>query len=190
MEENKQEKNNKKVIVIGVAIVAVIVIAIASIMLLGKDNTKTLSVDLTGNEQVKTFIDKVYEGVEQEMPAFATNDVDLTDEYSLTYNTGLTSTENIEFAVVSEPLMTSQAYSLVFVRVKDESKIEETKQNILDNVDYRKWICVSAEKTCVTNYGNTIILLMSSQSNVDTVYASIENLLGNDLGAKVEKNNE
>ena len=182
-------EKKKTIIIVAVAIVAVIIIAIL-VAVLGKEKTKTLSVDLTGAEQVKSFISKVYEGVGSEMPALDTSDIDLNDDSSLSYFTGLTNKDDIEFGVVSEPLMTSQAYSLVFVRVKDESKVNDIKQQILDNVNYRKWICVSAEKTYVTNYGNTVILLMSSQERADLVYESIDKLLGNDLGPKIEKNNE
>ena len=52
--------------------------------------------------------------------------------------------------------MSSQAYSAVALKVKSNANIETVKEEILNNVDMRKWICVSAEKLYVTNYNNII----------------------------------
>ena len=73
-------------------------------------------------------------------------------------------TTDIEYEEIlaSEPMMGSQAYSVVLVKMKDGSDIEEAKQKILDNVNPRKWVCVEVPKedVIVKNRGNIIILIM------------------------------
>ena len=73
-------------------------------------------------------------------------------------------TEDIEYEEIlaSEPMMSSIAHSVVLVRMKDGADIESAKQEILDTVDPRKWMCVEVpeEDIIVKNKGNLIILIM------------------------------
>jgi len=73
-------------------------------------------------------------------------------------------TEDIEYEEIlaSEPMMSSIAYSVVLVRMKDGADIESAKQEILDNVNPAKWLCVEVprEDVIVKNKGNLIILIM------------------------------
>lgn len=73
---------------------------------------------------------------------------------------------NIEYEEIlaSEPMMGSQAYSVVLVKMKDGSDIEAAKTELLEKVDPRKWICVEVprEDIIVKNRGNVIILIMVS----------------------------
>lgn len=71
---------------------------------------------------------------------------------------------NIEYEEIlaSEPMMGSQAYSVVLIRMKDGSDIESAKTELHEKVDPRKWICVEVprEDVIVKNRGNVIILIM------------------------------
>ena len=67
---------------------------------------------------LESIDDKVYEAKNGEMPAMASAPVVLTDADNVNYFTGLENGEDLEFLVVSEPLMTSQAYSFVLGKVK------------------------------------------------------------------------
>ena len=80
---------------------------------------------------------------------------------NIEYYIGTTDIEYEEI-LASEPMMGSQAYSVVLVKMKDGADIEDAKQKILDNVDPRKWICVEVPKedVIVKNRGNIIILIM------------------------------
>ena len=55
-------------------------------------------------------------------------------------------TDEIDYkeGVVSMPMMSSIAYQCVLLRV-DENNVDTAKQQIKDNADLNKWICVSAE---------------------------------------------
>ena len=67
-----------------------------------------------------------------------------------------------EEILVSEPMMSSIAYSVVLVRMQDGADIEAAKQDLLENAQYRKWICaeVAKEDVIVKNRGNVVILIM------------------------------
>ena len=52
--------------------------------------------------------------------------------------TGLDSAENLEYVVYSEPMMSSIAYSLVLVKVKDGANVDSIAKAMNDNVDARK----------------------------------------------------
>ena len=68
-----------------------------------------------------------------------------------------------ESAIASEPMMSSSAYSLCLVRVKDSTYIEKMKREIKENVNPMKWICVGVDpqNVIVDNIGDVIFLLMS-----------------------------
>lgn len=109
-----------------------------------------------------------------------TNPVDLTDGDMLAYQTGLTSGDKLSEAVVSEAMM-GQPYSLVLVRVKDPADAGSVAQEMYDNIDQRKWICVEAD-TKTAAYCNDIVMFfmigsdysdsVSTQSMMDAFRAS------------------
>ena len=48
-------------------------------------------------------------------------------------------------------MMSSQAYSLVLVKVKDGVDANNIAKTMSEKIDTRKWICVSAEKLYATS---------------------------------------
>ncbi|MDD3265475.1 MAG: hypothetical protein PHH02_06125 [Dehalococcoidales bacterium] len=73
--------------------------------------------------------------------------------------------EGIEYeeGIASEPVMSTSAYSLCLIRVKDGADIEQIKNDIAENVDPMKWICVGVDPSniIVDNIGDVVFLLMS-----------------------------
>ena len=92
--------------------------------------------------------------------------------------------------VVSEPFISSQAYSAVMVKVSENANIKEMKQEMLDNIDTRKWICVSAEKVWITNYEDIIFLVMSSEEWGKPVYDEFKQAVGGKVGEELQKTEE
>ncbi|MGI6123579.1 MAG: hypothetical protein ACOYIG_05205 [Acetivibrionales bacterium] len=76
--------------------------------------------------------------------------------------------EGIEFesAIASVPEMSTSAYELDLVRVKEGADIEKIKGEIKENVDPRKWICVGVEpeNVIVDNIGDVIIVIMTNEN--------------------------
>lgn len=138
----------------------------------GNTEPEAPAFELTGT--LEEIVDSIYanETATDEIASLATNEVTLTDVDGLTYNLGVTSAEAIERAVVSEPMMSSIAYSLALVKAKEGADIEALKNEILEGVNYRKWFCVAAEKIAVANCGDIIMMVMSSEENVDAILAA------------------
>lgn len=74
---------------------------------------------------------------------------------------------NYTEAVVSIPMMSSIAYQCVLLRVAEDD-VDTVKQQIKDNTDLNKWICVSAETMLVESRGDVIFFVMGEN---DTAYA-------------------
>jgi len=105
--------------------------------------------------------------------------LDLTDTSedglaALQFNTGLTSGEKLSDIAVYEPMMGSIAFSMILVRVNDAADAKTVAQEMSDNIDTRKWICVEANEKITVGYGDVVMLIMldsnsgmSAQSFVD-----------------------
>ncbi len=111
---------------------------------------------------MESIIDAMYEKVDVEWPKFVKQP--LTQE-NMEYMLGVTNFEFVE-GVVSEPMMTSQAHSIVLFTVDPSADIETIKADIKANVDGRKWICVAVEdeNILVDHVGNHVILIMDEHS--------------------------
>jgi hypothetical protein len=96
--------------------------------------------------------------------------LDVTDTETVTYITGISDTTLVKEALMCEPMTGSQPYSLVLVRVNDESKAAEVAQTMFDNIDTRKWICVEADTKVAAYCGDLVMFFMvGSQLNVHPV---------------------
>ena len=87
---------------------------------------------------------------------------------------GLKTANDIDLLVVSEPLINAQAYLVAVIKVKDNVDVEKVKAEIYDNIDMRRWICVSAEKLYITNNGNVIFLVMADEAWAKPVYDELK----------------
>jgi len=174
----------KESIIIGVVIVVVIAI-LGFILFRPSNNTTTLETSDDITKMVKTL----YKNVNEELPKLETTTIDASNLDELSVYTGLKSNENIETVVVSAPLMNAIAYNLAVVKVKDNANIETRKQEMLDNINMRRWICVSAEKLYITNTDNVIFLIMGSKDTVQPIYNEFKKYVNNNIGKELEKTN-
>lgn len=90
---------------------------------------------------------------------------ELTDDMEI----AILGTDEIEYAeaVVSMPMMSSIAYQCVLLRVAEDD-VDTVKEQIKENTDLNKWICVSAETMLVESRGDVIFFVMGEN---DTAYA-------------------
>ena len=123
-------------------------------------------------------------------PPLDTMKVDIKNIDEVTSYTGLKTNNDIESIVVSVPMMTSQAYSVAVVKVKDTANVEKIKQEMLDNIDMRRWICVSAEQLYITNSGNIIFSVMADKDVAKAVYNDFKKYVNNNIGKELEKSND
>lgn len=90
---------------------------------------------------------------------------ELTDETEVS----ILGTDEIDYteAAASIPMISPNAFQFVLLRVEDEN-VDTVKQQLKDNADLNKWICVSAETMLIESRGNVIFFAMGDN---DTVYA-------------------
>lgn len=178
----------KKSIVVIFVIVTVTALVVGLFLFFNKGNKKdknSETLKLETAQDMKDLINKIYTNLGDKLPSLEIFDVDKTDEWALGSYTGLSSADNVDTIVVSEPMINAQAYSFVLVKTKEGADIEAMKQEMFDNIDTIKWICVSAGKLYVTNYGDVICLVMADPEWADPVYNEFKNLVGGNIGKEL-----
>lgn len=181
-------KNQTKIITTLVVVAIVIVAIIAVIMLNKKGNSSKLG-EINSSEDLEKLVEKIYEGKEIKLPSVVTNTIDVTNNDMVKSFTGLENGNDLEFLVVSEPMISSQAYSFVLAKVKDGKNANEVAKTMSEKVDPRKWICVTAEKLYATSSGDVVVLVMSSEEWAKPVYEAFKDLAGS-VGKEYEKTDE
>lgn len=144
----------------------------------------------TASMALDKIINFLYESNPTEL-ALETYAIDIADADMLKAFTGLDSSDKISEVTVSEPMMSSQAYSLVLVRVKDAADAEEVATSVLGGINPRKWVCVEADDVRVMVKGDVVILYMVSSDlgetvSGDTVEAALTTILGGSLDKVVK----
>ena len=124
--------------------------------------------------ELSDIVDAIYEKAD---PGYAlgTVGVDLADEYFLSYYTGLTDGSVLTAAVASEPMISSQAFSLVVARVADGQDAKAVAGDMLAGVDPAKWICVSADDMTAAVSGDIVLLVMVNEYDGDIASADFAN---------------
>lgn len=184
----------KKQTMITIIVIAIIaIIAIVGVVIVKNNNNTTnggTSVKIESGKDMKSMLKSIYSENKDVLPELETEEIDVSNSDLVTSYTGIQSTGNVESLVVLEPLMSSQAYSAVALKVKSNANIETVKEEILNNVDMRKWICVSAKKLYVTNYNNIIFFVMSDEDWATATYNSFKEYVGNEIGKELQKSGE
>ena len=173
------------ILVIAVLLIAIIGVAVATN---NKNNNNEAKIETV--HQMKSMMKTINSNLKEQLPQLEIGEIDISNEELVKAYTGLQSNENVEKLVVSEPLMNAQAYSAVVIKAKSGADIEKMKQEIIDNIDMRKWVCVSADKLYVTNSGNTIFLVMSDEEWAKPVYEEFKKYVDNKIGKELEKSGE
>ena len=166
---------NKTVKII-IAVAVVLVAILVAVFAFGSKPASNLEVNSA--EDLTALVDQIYSGVSIEMPMLMTMPVDVADADAVKAYTGLDNADKIEYAVASEPMMTSQAYSLMLVKVKDGVDANAIAKTMNENVNERKWICVTAEKIYSVASGDVVCLVMSNADTAKTVFESFKTIAG------------
>ncbi len=119
--------------------------------------------------ELSGLIDSIYAVHPVDVMMLETTAVDLTDADWYPYQTGLDADQatKVDAAVLSEPGVGSQAYSMVLVRVKDKANTQEIADAMLDGINMRKWVCVAANKARVVTFDDKVLFVMADSELVD-----------------------
>ena len=115
------------------------------------------------------IIDGVYESAELSEDFRAGLENFETYELTKDMEISLLGTDEISYTegTASIPMISPNAFQLVLLRVEEEN-VDTVKQQLKDNADLNKWICVSAETMLIESRGDVIFFVMGDH---DTVYA-------------------
>lgn len=175
----------KKNIILICSIIATVIIVGCLILVLANKSTSS---KMETSEDVKAMFNDIYKDLS--LPELMTEEVSTESIDDVKAYTGLSSSDNIEKMIVSEPLMNAQAYSAVALIIKDGADIEQIKQEMLDNINMRKWICVSAEELYITNNGNVIFMVMANEDRAKPVYDNFKKFVNNETGKELYRENK
>ena len=109
--------------------------------------------------ETEELLNKIYENVTVELPLM-TMPIDLTDEFAVTTYTGAASAEGMIEGAFNESMIGAQAYSLSLVKCESADKAAEVAQNMFDNIDTRKWVCVEATEKQAVVCGDLVMFVM------------------------------
>lgn len=176
----------KKTILYAVAIALLVLIFGIFIKLNSNKQVSTIN----SASDMKKMLNTIYSNAKTDLPSLSTEKVDLSNTDIVTSYTGLKTANDVDLLVVSEPLINAQAYLVAVIKVKDNVDVEKVKTEIYDNIDMRRWICVSAEKLYITNNGNVIFLVMADENWAKPVYDEFKAYVNNSIGKELEKTND
>lgn len=127
-----------------------------------------------GNKEGDTMdltamVDKLYEGISADnMPMVMTQEVPAEAFEGVFFIPAVEGAQG----VMSEPMMSSVAWSVCLLRVADGTDVESVRADIEKNVNPAKWLCVEAKNVDVIANGNTILLAMTGE-NAEVAHKTI-----------------
>lgn len=179
----------KNAIIISIVLIFLVIAIIVGVILFMNKEPKTNLKPVESAEDLVSLVNEIYTGQEESLPKLDTKIIEVSDVDSVKYATGLENGNDLQYLAVSEPMMSSQAYSFIIAKVKNGVDASNIAKTMSEKVDMRKWICVSAEKLYATNSGDIVCLVMSSEEWAKPVYDKFKSLAGN-IGEEYTKTEE
>lgn len=181
-----KKMENKKNIIIGCLIGGLVILAGVIFVVSSNKESKTNETLQTASD-IKKMLKTIYKNLANELPELTTEEINLKESELVESLTGLKSTDDINTLVVSEPVMGSQALEVAVIKTKEKTDVEAMMQNIKDNVDMSRWICVSAEKLYVVSSGDVIFMVMADSDWAKSIYDEFVKYVDNKVGETLEK---
>jgi len=140
---------------------------------------------------LEDLVTAIYEAHTPEFMAGPAVAIDVADADAVNYYFGLANGDNLTEAVWSETMFGSQPYSLCIARVKEGADMAAVKQEIFDNMNMRKWVCVGADHMVVGDACDLVIMVMAGEdfggaTITNALYDAFVSVVGNP-GEKLEK---
>ncbi|MBE6148583.1 MAG: hypothetical protein E7167_03740 [Firmicutes bacterium] len=117
---------------------------------------------------LEEIMTKVYAEVPEDQRPMGLTNMKVTEENV----EGFLGSADIKYAeaLASESMVGSIAHSVVLLRTEEGADVEKVKEQISENVNPRKWICVGVEKedVIIKNKGNLIIVVIVENEEART----------------------
>ena len=128
----------------------------------------------SGYEDIESMMDYIYTTVpEGSVPMNVINSaLPINDEDMCIYALGVASLKGLEYAAISDPAMTSIAYSLAILKFDTNDNAQNAIEILKDNAPMNKWVCVVADDVSARVVNDTyVIFTMGSQEAVSEIDA-------------------
>ena len=152
-------------------VASILMMALAVMTLAGCGNKEENGGSANLEGTCEEILAKVYENAEL--------DADLREAMSYYQNTPITEdmeeyilgTTDVDYtdSIYSAPMMSSVAYQCVVLRLEADENVDEAKQQLVDNADPIKWVCVEAESVIVENVGDVILYIMTDNTTAEAI---------------------
>ena len=154
----------------------------------GGKSSATNAVDISGMD----FFDKLYGQLEEEeLPMYIEQrELDLTDTDTLMYQIGIDHAESLDHVIVSESMVTSSPYSLMYLELKEGADANAVLEEVLQGVDPRRWICVEADVVSGMVFGDDVFVLMTDSELGDVVFEAAQSVgeeIGQSMGDRMDR---
>ena len=138
-------------------------VCLLALLLLVGCGEKSTNEEVDLNKVAETLLENV------ETPMY---EVTAIDEESFPYFTFVDFKDGYQ-AVTADALIGSIAHSVVVISTKDGDGATLANE-VFENANPQKWVCVSAAKTAVMYTDNLVVLVMSQVDTVDAIKANFE----------------
>ena len=138
-------------------------VCLLALLLLVGCGEKSTNEEVDLNKVAETLLENV------ETPMY---EVTAIDEESFPYFTFVDFKDGYQ-AVTADALIGSIAHSVVVISTKDGDGATLANE-VFENSNPQKWVCVSAAKTAVMYTDNLVVLVMSQVDTVDAIKANFE----------------
>ena len=144
---------------------------------------ETEALELTETEKL---IESIYANhKEMEIPVISMV-LDLNDAEYLKASAGLSSAENVTEVVLSESMFGAQPYSMVVAQVAEGADAAAVAQEMFDNIDQRKWVCVEADTKIAAYTDNVVMFFMigsdfADMATTDSMVEAFKAAVGTDV---------
>ena len=181
------EKNNKKIIISCVVIGFVLLAGIA-IALTNSNKTKN-NEKLQNVSDIKNMLKTIYNNLGDNIPSLDTDEISTDDTEMVKSLTGLETTDMIDSIVVSQPMMNAQALEVAVIKTRENANINNMMDEIKNNVNMNRWICVSADKLYIASSGDVIFMVMADSDWAKNIYDEFVKYMDNNIDKIEEKDN-
>ena len=157
----------KKLIILIVAVLVIVTAVICVVSFSGKGEKNV-------EGSLEDIMTKIYAGISEDNLPMGLSNMEVNSENVESF-IGTTNVKYTE-ALANESMVGSIAHSVVLVRLDDSQDPVTAVEEIKNNVNPRKWICVEASNVVVKNKGNLVVLIMSNEELAPKLEANFDNL--------------
>lgn len=149
----------------------VLLLALSLLTFAGCSTTPTAS-DANVEGALADLLPKVTQGAYDE--EMMTMDNEITSEL-FNYYFSIDYIEGCE-ALSRDAAINTIPYSMSLLRLPEGADFAQIEQDLKDNLNPRKWVCVEAEASQVARRGNLILVAMGAQDQVDKAVSNFNGL--------------